>query len=132
MTETASVLVQARTEGGLTAPPVGSPRLPADASIPPLRDLAATVDANKPEIRELPAASVGLADRPPPNVAFLHVHAHALENDRWAFSLLGTSSVASLPSSKPRARPRLVLANLAQDVNPTDSRLPSEVIAVIR
>lgn len=133
MAKDASILVQARTEGSLAVPAVGSPRSLADAVPPPKPgDPAAPIDATAPEPRELPAAELLLATEPPPNVAILHVQPHALDHDRWAFSLLGASSVRNLLRTTPCARPKLVLANLAQDADPRTSLLPSQILAVMR
>lgn len=133
MSGAASILVRARTEGDLTAPLFGFPQPPASAGVPPIEgDLAATIGASAAEPKGLAEVQVDLAKQPPRNVAFLHVQSHALDDDRWAFSLLGMSSVKNLPPTKARARPRLVLADLAQSVIPEKSRQPSQILAVMR
>jgi hypothetical protein len=135
MAEGTSILVRARTEGSLTAPPVGSPRVPTGVGPRPAADdTAVPTDVNAPELQELGEVFALLANQPPPNVAFLHIQAHALDNDPRRFSPLGASSVRNLfpeQASKSRGRPKLVLATLAQDVNPATSLMPSRILGLM-
>lgn len=133
MSTAATVVVRARTEVGPIAGPVRPRRLQGDAGKAAVAaSQGQTSDIPEPAAQELSEVPVLLAHQPPPNVAFLHVQPHAIDLDRWAFSLMGASSVADLSPTKPRARPRLVLADLAQEVNPATSRLPSQILAIIR
>ena len=135
MTAATSILARARTEGGPTAGPVGSRRVNVDSSIPPVvSNLAKVADAFAPEPRELDHASVSLDSTMPGNVAVLIVQAHATDNDRWAFSLQGLSSIDGINSfgpTAPIAQPDVVLADLAQDVNPAGTALPSQILGIM-
>ena len=85
MTMATSILVRARTEGGLTAGPVGSRQVRAEVGIPSVVSNQATAtDASAPESQELDEASVSLNAPLQGNVAVLVVQAHATDNDRWA------------------------------------------------
>jgi hypothetical protein len=136
MAKATSILIQARTEGGSTDPPIGSPG--ASEGIDPRSapdELTLPTNVSVPKVEELTRANVLLANQPPDNVAFLHVQSHALPENQWAFSLLAASSMPveqSPDPEKPRARPDLVLANLAQDVDPATSLLPSAILSVMR
>jgi hypothetical protein len=136
MAEATSLLMQARTEGGSTAPPIGSPPAPAGIDRRSAADvLALSTNVSAPKVEELTRANVLLAGQPPDNVAFLHVQAHAVPENRWAFSLLAASSVPveqSPDPDKPRTRPDTALAKLAQDVDPASSLVPSEILSVMR
>ena len=134
MTTATSILVRARTEGGPTAGPSGSRQFHVGADIPPLlSNLAPTADASAPEPRELNEESVSLNAPMPRNVAVLIVQAHATDNDRWAFSLQGLSSIEGINGfgpTEPIAQPDVVLADLAQDVNPGTAQ-PSQILGIM-
>src|SRR6516225_9721573 len=126
MTMATSILVQARTEGGLTAGPVGIPSMASNQ--------ATATDASVPESQELDEASVSLNASLPGNVAVLVVQAHAIDNDRWAFSLQGLSSIEGIDGfgpTEPIAQPDVVLADLAQDVNPAGTAPPSQILGIM-
>jgi hypothetical protein len=135
MTMATSILVQARTEGGLTAGPVGSRQARAQVGIPSMASNQATAtDASVPESQELDEASVSLNASLPGNVAVLVVQAHAIDNDRWAFSLQGLSSIEGIDGfgpTEPIAQPDVVLADLAQDVNPAGTAPPSQILGIM-
>lgn len=135
MTVATSILARARTEGGLTAGPVGSIRVRADVGNPPLdNNLAAATDANAPEPQELDEASVFLNVALPHNVAVLTVEPDETDHDRWTFRLQGRSSIEGVNGfgrTEPIAQPAVVLADLAQDVNSAGAK-PSQILGIMR
>ena len=134
MSVATSILVQARTKGGPTAGPVGSGRVRTDADLPPIASgLLPPVEASTLEPQVLDEASVSLNATLPRNVAVLTVTPNEDLDDR-SFSLQGMCSIEGVNGFGPTQalpQPDVVLADLAQGVNPEESAQPSQILGIM-
>ena len=121
-------LERARTQAGPTA--ASSAVAAGLAESPPVSEAVAEAVADLPRVG-LGRVAVQAISAPPENVALLHVFRHGLPGDRLAFTVIGQSAYGGLDDASPRGRPRLVLARLAQAVDPTATRMPSQILAAL-
>lgn len=121
-----SALQAARVQGAVAqaSPAVNVPPVELAAAIPE--------DAEAPQATEMDALAVDLVGDLPADVAVLNVYEHPVAGKENAYAVLGGSQVGALPPQAPRGRPRRSLADLAQGQDPETSRMPSQILGVMR
>lgn len=87
---------------------------------PPPYEEDITAKAETTPAKEFPTEEWLLAQRPPPDVAILHVHAH----DEDKFALWGGHMKWQLPPTAPQSKPNLALGEMVQDRNLPGVELP--------
>jgi hypothetical protein len=131
------MLLQARTQGNVVARrpnryASAQPRSLETDEAQPSADSPAEHDVEKPEPETLKAEQIQLDVRPPRNVAILHVQPDEFPPNQRALFIRGFSQLERPLLTERRSPPKFILADLAQDLNASASRSPSQILAIMR